>query len=60
MPWFSSTFILASIIFPFFLVTTCSKIGVNCLQGPHQGAQKSTITGMVLDFSTTSLTDPSA
>ena len=32
-----------------------SRIGVSCLQGSHQGAQKSTITGIVLDFSTTSL-----
>ena len=31
------------------------KIGVNCLHGPHHGAQKSTMTGIVFDFSTTSL-----
>ena len=54
MPWFSSTFIFARITLPFFLFTKFSRMGVNCLQGPHQGAQKSTMTGVVLDFSTTS------
>ena len=52
--WFSSTFTLARIILPFLLLTSFSKTGVSCLQGPHQGAQKSTRTGVDFDFSTTS------
>ena len=34
--------------------TTFSRICPNCLQGPHQGAQKSTITGCSNEASTTS------
>ena len=36
------------------LETTFSSTGPNCLQGPHQGAQKSTITGAVIEASMTS------
>ena len=34
--------------------TTFSSVGVSCLQGPHQVAQKSTRTGRVREASTTS------
>ena len=34
--------------------TTFSRVGVSCLQGPHQVAQKSTRTGRVREASTTS------
>ena len=45
MDWFSSILILANIIFSWNEVAVFSRIGVNCLQGEHQGAQKSTTTG---------------
>src|SRR5215813_13108514 len=35
--------------------TVFSRIGPSCLQGPHQGAQKSTITGTSKEPSTTSV-----
>ena len=35
--------------------TTFSRMGVSCLQGPHQGAQKSTSTGTWREASITSL-----
>src|ERR1700730_9473818 len=35
--------------------TVFSRIGPSCLHGPHQGAQKSTITGASKDPSTTSV-----
>jgi hypothetical protein len=38
-------FILTSLTAPFAARTTFSSTGVSCLQGPHQGAQKSTSTG---------------
>src|SRR5690242_20307663 len=34
--------------------TTRSRIGPSCLQGPHHGAQKSTMTGWSNEASTTS------
>ena len=54
----SSMFILASLTLPLAAFTAFSRIGVSCLQGPHQGAQKSTSTGWCLDSSITSLTKP--
>ena len=41
----SSMFILTSLTLPPAALTAFSSIGVSCLQGPHQGAQKSTSTG---------------
>src|SRR5579885_3344780 len=39
---------------PLALRTTFSRIGPNCLHGPHHGAQKSTMTGWSNEASTTS------
>src|SRR5215212_11064059 len=51
-------FVLVSIFTKVTLSPCCrassSIIGDTCLQGPHQSAQKSTMTGLS-DFSTTSL-----
>ena len=52
----SSMFILTSLTLPLAALTTFSRIGVSCLQGPHQGAQKSTSTGWRFDSSITSFT----
>src|SRR5437660_1939138 len=52
----SSMFILTSFTLPVAARTTFSRIGVSCLQGPHQGAQKSISTGWRLDSSITSFT----
>ena len=41
----SSMFSLTNRTAPPVSATTFSRIGVNCLQGPHQGAQKSTMIG---------------
>lgn len=38
-------FIFTSFTLPPAARTAFSMIGVNCLHGPHQGAQKSTSTG---------------
>ena len=38
-------FILTSFTLPCEAATTFSSTGPSCLQGPHQGAQKSTSTG---------------
>ena len=38
-------------------VTAASRAGPSVLHGPHQGAQKSTMTGMFCDISTTSFTN---
>ena len=46
--------ILASLTLPLAAFTAFSRIGVSCLHGPHQGAQKSTSTGCCLDSSITS------
>src|ERR1044071_5162777 len=51
-------FILASLTLPFVAFTAFSRTGVSCLQGPHQGAQKSTSTGWSLDSSITSFMKP--
>src|ERR1700733_11041098 len=48
-------FILTSLTLPLAAFTAFSRIGVNCLQGPHHGAQKSTSTGWRRDSSITSL-----
>ena len=50
--------ILASLTLPLAAFTAFSRIGVSCLHGPHQGAQKSTSTGWRLDSSITSLRKP--
>src|SRR4030043_1544183 len=42
---FSSVFTFATIILPAFSLAIFSRVGAIILQGPHQGAQKSTITG---------------
>src|SRR6187399_3226956 len=52
---FSSMLILTSLTAPLASVTTFSIIGCRVLQGPHHGAQKSTITGTVREASSTSL-----
>src|SRR6476659_11123428 len=54
----SSIFILASLTLPLAAFTVFSRTGVSCLQGPHQGAQKSTNTGWCLDSSITSFKKP--
>ena len=41
----SSTLILTILIFPSLSLDISSKVGARALQGPHQGAQKSTRTG---------------
>ena len=51
-------FILASLTLPLAAFTAFSSTGVSCLQGPHQGAQKSTSTGWFLDSSITSFMKP--
>src|SRR3954470_12816041 len=53
--WFLSMSILTSFTAPLASVTTFSIIGCRVLQGPHHGAQKSTITGTVREASSTSL-----
>ena len=50
----SSMFILTSFTLPPAPLTTFSMTGVSCLQGPHQGAQKSTSTGWRADSAITS------
>src|SRR4029450_2188671 len=47
--------ILTSLTAPLAAFTTFSINGCSCLQGPHHGAQKSTITGTVREASSTSL-----
>ncbi len=47
-------FILTSFTLPLAARTAFSRIGVNCLHGPHQGAQKSTSTGWRFNSSITS------
>ena len=49
-------FILTSLTLPLAALTAFSRIGVSCLQGPHQGAQKSISTGWRFDSSITSFT----
>ena len=56
--WFLSTSTLTSRTRPPALRTTFSRIGVSVLQGPHQLAQKSTMTGSARDASTTSRMKP--
>lgn len=46
---FLSTSILMILALVPTLFLTCSRIGFNCLQGPHHSAEKSTSTGSV-DF----------
>ena len=54
----SSMFILTSFTLPFAACTAFSRIGPSCLQGPHQGAQKSTSTGWRADSAMTSCRKP--
>src|SRR5438874_1775529 len=51
---FSSMFSLTMRTAPLTPRTTLSSIGPSCLQGPHHGAQKSTMTGWSNEASTTS------
>src|SRR5262249_32177877 len=51
---FSSMLSLTIRTAPFVARTVFSRIGPSCLHGPHQGAQKSTMTGAANDPSTTS------
>src|SRR5947207_289538 len=53
-PGFLSTSILTRRTLPLAAATAFSRVGVNCLQGPHQVAQKSTITGVSREASITS------
>src|SRR5512139_3362097 len=48
---FSSVFTFATSTLPAFSLAIFSNAGATILHGPHQGAQKSTITGTV-DFNT--------
>src|SRR4030042_2459382 len=47
----SSTFTLANSIFPLYSLANSSTMGATALHGPHQGAQKSTSTG-ICEFKT--------
>ena len=51
---FSSMLSLTMRTAPLAPRTTFSRTGPNCLQGPHHGAQKSTMTGCSNEASTTS------
>src|SRR5262245_38093567 len=51
---FSSMFTLTRRTLPLASVTARSSRGVSCLHGPHHGAQKSTMTGVSMDASSTS------
>jgi len=51
---FLSMSILTSLTLPLAALTAFSSVGVSCLHGPHQGAQKSTSTGWRFDSSITS------
>src|SRR5271168_2161775 len=51
---FSSILSLTIRTAPLVARTVFSRIGPSCLQGPHQGAQKSTTTGASNEPSTTS------
>ena len=52
--WFWSTLILTSRTAPRASRTSFSSAGPSCLHGPHQGAQKSTMTGTSIEASSTS------
>src|SRR6201996_9476225 len=52
--------ILTSLTLPLAASTARSSAGPSVLQGPHQVAQKSTITGWMRDSSTTSLAKPAS
>src|SRR3984885_14007718 len=47
-------FILTRVTLPFESATAFSNTGASCLQGPHQGAQKSTSTGWRVEATITS------
>src|SRR5437773_12026863 len=51
VPGFSSVFSFPTFTWPAYSVAMASIVGPMALQGPHQGAQKSTSTG-VSDFNT--------
>ncbi len=44
--WFSSVFILPTLTLPSYSPASFSMVGASMRQGPHQGAQKSTTTGI--------------
>jgi len=46
--------ILTSLKRPAYSVSSFSRMGPSDLQGPHQGAQKSTSTGIFIEAATTS------
>src|SRR5258706_992455 len=52
--WFSSMLTLTNFTAPLASATAFSSAGPSCLQGPHQGAQKSTMTGTWREASSTS------
>src|SRR6185437_6796788 len=56
----SSMFTFTSFTAPPAATTAASSAGPSCLQGPHQGAQKSTITGTVRLASSTSAANVSS
>lgn len=51
----SSVAAFARIILPSYSFATFSNVGFSDTQGPHHSAQKSTRTGVVFDFSITSV-----
>ena len=57
---FLSTSILTSFTAPLAASTAFSSAGPSVLQGPHQVAQKSTITGVSCEASMTSLAKPAS
>src|SRR6478672_8579905 len=55
MPGFSSTLTLTSTTLPSVLSVTFSRIGPIVRHGPHHGAHRSTITGVFIERSRTSV-----
>lgn len=53
--WLSSVEAFAKMNFPSISFAIFSRVGFSIMQGPHQLAQKSTRTGVVFDFSRTSV-----
>ena len=51
----ASVSIFTSLNRPLYSASICSSRGPSTLQGPHQGAQKSTSTGVCMDASMTSV-----
>lgn len=53
--WFSSVAAFARMNLPSYSFAIFSRVGFNVMHGPHHVAQKSTRTGIVFDFSITSI-----